>query len=77
MIQYNSLQVQKGKNKRFFKLSSISRGDDETWVSGQLKSDWYHLYRYVDNGEMFMLHIDQHNKPISKITDLDKIRQRL
>ena len=76
-ITYNSLQVQQGKNKRPFRLSSISRGNNETWVNGELKCDWYHLYRYVDNGEIFMLHIDQYNKPVKKITDLDKIREKI
>lgn len=57
-IIYNSLDIQQGSEKRPFRLSSISRGENNTW---------YHMFKYLDNGEYFTLQINEFDKPIRKL----------
>lgn len=63
----NSFQIQVGKLGRPFRLSATIKGKHEKWISGVLKYDWYHVFRYEDTGEFFSLHEDFGGKIIEKL----------
>lgn len=52
---------------RPYRLSAITRGSVEKWVSGALCSNWYYKFKYLDDNSYFTLSVDSYGNIIKKI----------
>ena len=75
-LNFNTFEIQEGKRGQPFRQISVQKGLGEKWVSGVLKFDWYYVFKYIENGNMFALHTDFNDKIIEKLNHqetLDKL----
>ena len=62
--------LQKGKKGLFFRYTTTIKGKEEEWIGGELKSDWYYVFKYEDN-TMFGLHEDINGKIDKKLNETE------
>lgn len=64
-----SFEVQTGKRNEPFRLTATIRGKNEKWLNRELKHDWYHVFKYIENGSLFSLYEDVYGNIKRKLTD--------
>lgn len=52
----NTFIIQEGKLKKPFRYITTIKGKEEKWINRDLKSDWFFIYKYVEDGTLFGIH---------------------
>ena len=60
--------IQEGKLKKPFRYLTTFRGQKEKWVRGDLRSDWYYIYKYEADGTYFGIYEDVYGNVKKKLT---------
>ena len=55
-----SLDESISEKGRPYRLSAIRHGEQEAWVSGELKKDSFYKFKYLDDNTYFTLHVDSY-----------------
>ena len=61
-LDLSTLEWQEGKKGKF-RMTELRSGEEEQWINGTFKKDWYYTFKY-ESGEKFILHFDTTNKLI-------------
>lgn len=65
--QLNTFEPQQGKLGRSFRLTATVKGKQSKWINRVEKSDWFHVFKYLDDGNLFALHEDFTGKIFEKL----------
>lgn len=63
-----STQPSTSPSGRPYRLSAIKKGEVEKWVNGNLLSNWFYKFKYLDDNTYFTLSVDQNGNITKKTT---------